>query len=112
MQQRQHYVFVCVNRRPDGSPKGSCAARGSEQVYSALRQQIATRGLHKSVARACSCSCLDGCQSGPCVCVEPEHVIYGNVTLQDVPEIVEGLATGTVVTRLKIGSMEPAEGQP
>jgi hypothetical protein len=37
-------------------------------------------------------------------------VIYGKVKLQDVPEIVEALANGTVVQRLTIPSAEPGDG--
>jgi (2Fe-2S) ferredoxin len=102
MNQRQHYLFVCVNRRPDDNPKGSCAARGSERVYEELRRLLAERGLHRAVARACSCSCLDGCATGPTVCVEPEHVVYGRVTVADVAEIVDALERGEVVQRLRV----------
>ena len=28
----QRYLFVCINRRPDGHPKGSCAEKGSEAL--------------------------------------------------------------------------------
>lgn len=106
MPKRQHYLLVCVNRRPDGNPKGACANRGSEAVYSALKEQLAERGLHKLEARVCSCSCLDGCQTGPTILVEPDHVFYGRVTLEDVPEIVDGLARGQLVERLLVTDAE------
>lgn len=100
MPHRQHYLFVCLNRRPDTSPKGSCAAGGSEAIYDALRKGLAEKGLHREVARACSCSCLDLCHIGPSICLEPEHICYGRVKLEDVPEIIEALEKGTVVERL------------
>ena len=34
------------------------------------------------------------------VLVEPDHFFYGGVTLADVPEIIEALATGRRVERL------------
>ena len=37
MPQRRRYLFVCTNRRPDDNPKGSCAAKGSEEVQKALK---------------------------------------------------------------------------
>jgi (2Fe-2S) ferredoxin len=58
--------------------------------------------MHKDIVRVASCSCLDLCHNGPSICVEPEHVCYGHVTLADVPEIVEALAQGRVVERLKL----------
>jgi len=103
MAQREQYLFVCVNRRPDDNPKGSCAAKGSEAVYEELRKVLAERGLNRVKARACSCSCLDMCSDGPSICVEPHHVMYRGVTLADVPEIADALEAGRVVDRLVAG---------
>jgi (2Fe-2S) ferredoxin len=98
--QRKSYLFVCVNSRPDGSPKGSCAARGAAQIQAALKAGLAERGMAKLQARACSASCLDTCWAGPVVAVEPAGHFYGRVTLADVPEILDALASGTRVERL------------
>lgn len=100
MSLRQRYLFVCTNRRADDDAKGSCAVRGSEAIRAALKEQVAARGLARLGARACQSSCLDQCSSGVCILVEPDHFFYGRVTLADVPEIVEGLATGKRVERL------------
>jgi len=89
-----------VNRRPDGTPKGSCAARGAEQIHAALKTALAERGLAKTEARACTSSCIDVCWAGPTIAVEPDGYFYGRVTLEDVPEIVEALASGGRVERL------------
>jgi len=98
--QRKRYLFVCVNRRADDNPKGSCAAKDSEEVYKALKEEIAARGLAKLEARVCTSSCLDQCDLGVTVLVEPDHFFYGRVTVADVREIVEGLTTGQPVKRL------------
>ena len=100
--QRNRYLFVCVNRRAEDNPKGSCAARDSEEVYRALKEEIAARGLAKLEARVCTSSCLDQCESGVTVLVEPDHFFYGRVTVADVPRIVDGLVTGQPVKRLMI----------
>jgi (2Fe-2S) ferredoxin len=100
MAQRQRYLFVCTNRRPDDDTKGSCAVRGSEEIRAALKEQVAARGLAKLGARICKSSCLDQCSSGVCILVEPDHFFYGHVTPADVPEIVEALASGKRVERL------------
>ena len=100
MPQRERYVFVCINRRADDNPKGCCASKDSELVYRALKEQLAARELHKSKARVCTSSCLDQCATGVTILVEPDHFFYGGVTLADVPEIIEALATGQRVERL------------
>src|SRR5712691_11257720 len=100
MAQRRRYLFVCINRRPDDNPKGCCAAKGSEEVYKALKAEVAARGLAKLEARVCTSSCLDQCATGITVLVEPDHFFYGRVTIADVPEIVDGLVNGQRVKRL------------
>jgi (2Fe-2S) ferredoxin len=98
--QRKRYLFVCTNRRAEDNPKGSCAAKDSEEVYKALKEEIAARGLAKLEARVCTSSCLDQCDTGVTVLVEPDHFFYGRVTVADVPEIVDGLVKDQPVKRL------------
>jgi (2Fe-2S) ferredoxin len=106
MPHRQRYLFVCTNRRPDDHPKGSCAQKGSEAVVPALKAAIDKLGAAKVVARACSSSCLDLCESGISVVQEPEHVAYGGVTLADVDAIAEAVARGSIVERLVVQGLE------
>lgn len=100
MPQRKRYLFVCVNRRPEGSPKGSCATRGAVEVHSALKAEIAAAGLAKTEVRPCTSGCVDVCWAGPAIAVEPDGYFYGRVTVADVPEIVRSLQEGTRVERL------------
>jgi (2Fe-2S) ferredoxin len=102
--QRKRYLFVCINRRDEDNPKGCCAAKDSEEVYKALKQEVAARGLAKLEARVCTSSCLDQCDKGATVLVEPDHFFYGRVSVADVPEIVDGLVTGQPVKRLMVAA--------
>jgi (2Fe-2S) ferredoxin len=109
MSQRHRYLFVCINRRSEDNPKGCCAAKGSEEVYKALKAEVAARGLAKLEARVCTSSCLDQCATGITVLVEPDHFFYCRVTIADVPEIVDGLANGQRVKRLVLTAHELAK---
>lgn len=100
MAKRKRYLFVCINRRPDGTPKGSCAARGSVELQQALKEKLKAAGLHDSDVRACTSSCLDTCWAGPTIAVEPDHYFYGRVRLEDVDEIVQAFVEDRVVQRL------------
>src|SRR5512137_1095025 len=96
----ERHVFVCENRRPEGHPRGCCAARGSAEVKEALKAALRARGLQGRV-RANSAGCLDACERGVAMVVYPEGVWYGHVTPADVPEIVEShLVGGKPVERL------------
>ena len=98
----ERHVLVCTNRRPPESPRGSCAARGSEELVAAFKRELAARGLVGAV-RANASGCLDACEHGPSVVVYPEGVWYGRVALEDVPEIVrEHLEGGRPVERLRM----------
>jgi (2Fe-2S) ferredoxin len=96
------HIFICTNRRPDDNPKGSCAAKGSEEVRLRLKQELDARGLKHEV-RANAAGCLDACERGICVVVYPEGVWYGGVTLDDVRQIVdEHIVGGRPVERLRM----------
>ena len=107
---RQRYLFVCTNQRAEDDPKGCCAAKGSEEIRAALKEQLKARGLARSKARACKASCLDQCSSGVCILVEPDHFFYGRVKLDDVPEIVDALANDRRVERLVLSEEDLARG--
>lgn len=102
MPSRQRYLFVCINRRAPDNPKGSCAQKGSEELVVKLKEALAKKGLAKEVVRACSSSCLDMCETGISIVQEPEHVVYGHVTLADVDEIADAAGRGEVVERLVV----------
>ena len=75
-------------------------------MYKALKGEIAARGFAKLEARVCTSSCLDQCETGVTVLVEPDHFFYGRVTVADVPEIVDALVTGQPLRRLAITADE------
>ena len=100
MAQRKRYLFVCINRRPDGTPKGSCAVRGSVELHAKLKAMLKDRGLAATEARACTSSCLDTCWAGPTIAVLPDGFFYGRVREEDLPEIVDALEQDRRVERL------------
>ena len=101
MPHRERYLFICTNRREDNHPKGSCAAKGSEELVKRLKAALVARGAAGRV-RACSASCLDLCEIGASIVQEPEHVAYGRVTLDDVEAIADAATKGEVVERLVV----------
>jgi (2Fe-2S) ferredoxin len=81
------HVFVCCNRRPDGHPRGSCAARGSEKLRDYMKVRAKEMGLKR--VRVNLAGCLDRCELGPCVVIYPEGIWYKIETNADVDLILE-----------------------
>jgi len=101
MPHRERYLFVCTNRRDPGNPKGSCAAKGSEELLAALKARLVEKGGHKRL-RVVGAGCLDLCEVGASIVVEPDHVAYGRVTMDDVDDIIDTALEGRVVERLLV----------
>lgn len=94
------HVFICVNERPAGHPRGCCKEKGGEEVREAFKQALKKHRLTPQM-RANAAGCLDKCEQGIAVVVYPDAVWYGGVTPADVEEIVEShLKGGVPVERL------------
>src|SRR5512140_3109071 len=102
MSRYQRHVFVCINERPPGHPKGCCLEKGSAAIRDTLKAELQKHGL-KDVVRANNSGCLDACAYGPSMVIYPEGIWYGGVRKEDVPEIVERtILHGEVIQRLLI----------
>ena len=81
------HVFVCCNRRPDGHPRGSCAAAGSERLRDYMK--VRAKELKLPRIRVNAAGCLDRCEEGPCVVIYPEGVWYRIGSTADVDAVLE-----------------------
>ncbi|MBF0188149.1 MAG: (2Fe-2S) ferredoxin domain-containing protein [Magnetococcales bacterium] len=98
----ERHVFVCMNSRPPGHPKGSCQTQGAGPVIEAFAGEMEKRGLWGRVALTTT-GCMGPCDQGPTVVVYPEGVWYGKVKPEDVGEIFDQhLEAGNPVERLRI----------
>lgn len=86
------HVFVCCNRRPDGHRRGSCAAKGSEELRDYMKARAKELGLKR--VRINSAGCLDRCEFGPTLVIYPEGVWYSPKTRDEVDRILAGHLQG------------------
>ena len=101
----QRHIFICINQREAGNPKGCCADKGAEGVAELFKAGLHSRGL-KGRMRANKAGCLDQCTEGVTVVVYPEAVWYSGVTAADVEQIIdEHLVGGRPVERLRNPAM-------
>lgn len=76
----------------------ACFSSGSPRVADVLEKELHRLGLEGKVVRT---GCHGFCEQGPLVVLQPEGVLYCQVTAEDVPEIVEEhLGKGRLVERL------------
>ncbi len=77
-----------------------CRAVGALEVLQAFRTELARAGLDEEV-RVVPTGCHGLCALAPVVVIEPEDILYGEVGVEDVPEIVERtLRDGRLIDRL------------
>jgi len=100
MPRPERQVLVCVNQRPAGHPRGSCAEKGSQQLFDQLKALLRERGLDGKVMLNRT-YCLKHCSRGPTLAVQPDNVWYAGVAPSDLDEIcAEHLEGGRPVERL------------
>lgn len=102
MPRPEKHVFICIQNRPPGHPRGSCVERGCAEVYDEFVRELQNRNCFDKVALT-NTGCLGPCGEGPNVLVYPEGIMYGNVKKEDVAAIYdEHLLGGVPVERLKV----------
>lgn len=102
MKRFEKHIFICENKREAGHPRGCCADKNSSEVKKLFKQKFQELGI-KHQFRANSAGCLDACEFGTALVVYPEQIWYGNVTINDVDEIINShLINNKPVERLKI----------
>jgi len=107
------YIFKCQQSAPPGMPKPSCVSQNnpeSQQLMQHLSQQLMMKGII-ATATPIQTSCLNRCQQGPVILVEPGHTMYVNLTKEKIDRIIdEHIIGGNVVTEYVID--DSAWGEP
>ncbi|MBO6947772.1 MAG: (2Fe-2S) ferredoxin domain-containing protein [Rhodospirillales bacterium] len=96
-----NHVFVCMNERPEGHERGSCARKGAVQLRNYMKARVKELGIEKT--RINQAGCLDRCELGPTMVVYPEGIWYRAENAEDIDEIIsEHLQNGRPVERLML----------
>jgi (2Fe-2S) ferredoxin len=107
------YIFKCQQASPPGMPKPSCVSQAnpeSAQIFMHLAQSLMAKGIISTV-QPIQTGCLNRCQQGPVMLVEPGHTMYAGLTKEKIDRIIEEhIIGGNVVEEYLI----PAEmwGEP
>ncbi len=99
------YIFKCQQSAPPGMPKPSCVSQNnpeSAQLFQHLAQSLMQKGIIGTVSPI-QTGCLNRCQQGPVMLVEPGHTMYVNLTKEKIDRIIEEhIIGGNVVEELVI----------
>ncbi len=107
------YIFKCQQSAPPGMPKPSCVSQNnpeSQQLMQHLSQKLMIKGII-ATATPIQTSCLNRCQQGPVILVEPGHTMYVNLNKEKIDRIIdEHIIGGKVVDEYVID--ESMWGEP
>ena len=99
------YIFKCQQSAPPGMPKPSCVKADnpeSQQLFQHLAQSLMQKGIIGTVTPI-QTGCLNRCQQGPVMLVEPGHTMYVGLTKEKIDRIItEHIIGGNVVSEFVI----------
>ncbi len=91
------YIFKCEQSSPPGMPKPSCVNPQTKDLFQYLAQLLMQKGIMGTV-QPIRTSCLNRCNAGPVMLVEPGHVMYVGLDKGKIERIVdEHIIGGKVV---------------
>lgn len=85
------YIFKCQQSAPAGMPKPSCVSQASaesQQLFMHMAQSLMQKGIISTV-QPIQTGCMNRCQLGPIMLVEPGHTMYVNLTKEKIDRIIE-----------------------
>ncbi len=98
------YMFKCEQSAPPGMPKPSCVTKDTQDLFQHLATTLMKEGIMGTV-QPIRTGCMNRCQSGPVMLVEPGHVMYAGLTKEKIDRIVqEHIIGGDVVEEFVIDS--------
>ena len=98
----ERHLFICNNERKEGDPRGSCVARGANEMLDIAKDWVHQNGL-KGKVRVNKAGCLDACKHGPAMVVYPDDVWYSPQNKEEVETILqEHIKDGKAVEHLAL----------
>jgi len=96
------YIFKCEQSAPPGMPKPSCVRPETQDLFQHLAQSLMKKGIIGTVQPIRS-ACLNRCNVGPVMLVEPGHTMYAGLNKDAIDRIIdEHIIGGNVVEEFVI----------
>jgi (2Fe-2S) ferredoxin len=84
----EKYLLVCVNERPDGERVACGSSFCGKELAKAFKDSVKKAGQADRI-RVSKTYCLDVCEQGANVLLYPDNIWFKQVSLEDVPAILE-----------------------
>lgn len=98
------YIFKCEQSAPPGMPKPSCVTKDTQDLFQHLATTLMKEGIMGTV-QPIRTGCMNRCQNGPVMLVEPGHTMYTALTKEKIERIVqEHIIGGNIVEEYVIDS--------
>jgi (2Fe-2S) ferredoxin len=82
------YIFKCEQSSPPGMPKPSCVNPQTQDLFQHLAQSLMQKGIIGTV-QPIRTSCMNRCNVGPVMLVEPGHVMYSGLDKAKIDRIID-----------------------
>jgi len=82
------YIFKCEQSAPPGMPKPSCVTDDTKDLFQHLGMKLMEKGLIATV-QPIRTGCMNRCQQGPVMLVEPGHHMYVGLTKEKIDRIID-----------------------
>lgn len=82
------YIFKCEQSSPPGMPKPSCVNPQTQDLFQHLAQSLMQKGIIGTV-QPIRTSCMNRCNVGPIMLVEPGHVMYAGLDKAKIDRIID-----------------------
>lgn len=103
--QPSFYIFKCQQAAPPQMPgKPSCVTPDTQDLFQFMAMTLMQKGIMPTVVPI-QTGCLNRCNAGPVMLVEPGHVMYAGLTKERILKIIdEHIIGGNVVEEYVIDS--------
>ncbi|MDF1550366.1 MAG: (2Fe-2S) ferredoxin domain-containing protein [Bacteroidales bacterium] len=97
MKKPDFLILFCNSYRVAGDAQGACNKKGASDLLQYTAEECADRGLDATVTTT---ACLNVCQQGPVMVIQPNNLWYGGVKgEEEIDEILEALEEGGIAEK-------------
>jgi (2Fe-2S) ferredoxin len=97
MKKPDYLILFCNSYRVAGDAQGACNKKGASSLLQYTSEACSDRGIDATVTTT---ACLNVCQQGPVMVIQPANLWYGGVAgEEEIDEILDALEEGKIAEK-------------